>query len=177
MKLSDTGIAMLKYVEAGLVCRRVSYPDQGGIWTIGWGSTGPDIKCGTIWTQDQCDARFAIDCAKISLGVEALVGIEDLTDNEFSALVSFAYNEGLHALATSHLLQVVNALDLNEVTEVDVAAQFRRWNKETIDGALVINRGLTGRRACEITLWNLPDGATAPDWNAIRMSAEGSVAT
>ena len=37
-----------------------AYPDPGtggDPWTIGWGSTGPDIKTGLVWTQQQCDDR------------------------------------------------------------------------------------------------------------------------
>ena len=176
MRLSATGIAMIKFLEAAVVCRRLAYKDQGGVWTIGWGSTGPDIVAGTIWTQEQCDARFAADSTKAAAGVDALIEIEDLTDNEFSALVSFAYNEGLHALATSHLLALVNQLDGSNVDEGDISAQFNRWDKVTINHELVTDKGLVGRRACEIALWNLPDGAAAPDWNAIRSAAEAGMA-
>ena len=38
-----------------------AYPDPGSggdPWTIGWGTTGPDVKRGVVWTQQQCDDRF-----------------------------------------------------------------------------------------------------------------------
>ena len=45
---------------------------------------------------------------------------------------------------------------LNDGDYAGVPVQLRRWNKETIDGKLVINRGLVNRRESEITLWNQP---------------------
>ena len=45
-----------------------AYPDPGSggdPWTIGWGSTGPDIKKGVVWTQKQCDDRFTEHLARI----------------------------------------------------------------------------------------------------------------
>ena len=170
MKLSDAGLGMIKALEG---CRLKSYQDQRGVWTIGWGHTGPEVVAGLIWTQQEADAALDTDLARFAAGVTDLVDIQ-LGSNEFSALVSFAYNEGLHALETSHLLGLVNQLDDPAICDADIAAQFRRWNKIHVDGVPTIDRGLTGRRACEIALWDLPDGADAPDWNAIRAVAESA---
>lgn len=170
MKLSDAGLGMIRALEG---CRLESYQDQAGVWTIGYGHTGPDVTPGLIWTQEQCDGRLSSDLDEFIHGAVELVDIQ-LGDNEFSALVSFSYNEGLRALETSHLLGLVNQLDDPAVTDTDIALQFKRWNKITIGGALTVDRGLTGRRACEIALWDLPDGADAPDWGAIRAAAENT---
>src|SRR5262245_267572 len=48
-----------------------AYPDPGtggDPWTIGWGSTGGDIKRGIVWTQQQCDDRLARDLGTFSAG-------------------------------------------------------------------------------------------------------------
>ena len=53
-----------------------AYPDPGSggdPWTIGWGSTGPDVKPGTVWTQAQCDERLLRDLTAFGAKVWALV--------------------------------------------------------------------------------------------------------
>jgi GH24 family phage-related lysozyme (muramidase) len=90
-------------------------------WTLGYGSTGPDIVQGLVWTQAQCDARFASDLAKFGAGVsELLTG--PTTQNEFDALVSFSYNVGLGNLKASTLLRMHNAGD-----HEGARAQFGEW--------------------------------------------------
>jgi hypothetical protein len=55
-----------------------------------------------------------------------------LTQNQFDALVCFAYNAGLSALEHSTLLKLVNSGMFREA-----AWQFGRWDKATVDGKLV----------------------------------------
>ncbi|HUD31109.1 MAG TPA: lysozyme [Novosphingobium sp.] len=82
-----------------------AYPDPGSAdgqpWTIGWGSTGPDVHRGVVWTQAQCDARFDVDIASYVAQVAAFVDEAPTTQNQFDALVSFHYNTG--ALRSSTL--------------------------------------------------------------------------
>lgn len=50
----------------------IAYPDTGtggDPWTIGWGSTGADIKQGVVWSQQQCDDRFSEHLASFATGV------------------------------------------------------------------------------------------------------------
>ena len=72
-----------------------------------------------------------------------------LSEAQWIALVSFTFNEGTRAFQTSALLRLLNAGDY-----AAVPAQLVRWNKETVNGVLRINNGLTNRRAAEIKLWN-----------------------
>ena len=72
-----------------------------------------------------------------------------LSEAQWIALVSFTFNEGTRAFQTSTLLRLLNAGDY-----ASVPVQLKRWNKETINGVLVVNNGLTNRRAAEIKLWN-----------------------
>src|SRR5687768_15991119 len=65
LKPSRAALALIKEFEG---CHKVrsdgmieAYPDPasgGDPWTIGWGSTGPGIRKGTVWTQEQADTRF-----------------------------------------------------------------------------------------------------------------------
>ena len=67
-----------------------------------------------------------------------------LTDNQLSALVSFVYNVGIGAFASSTLLRKLNARDY-----VGAANELLRWDKGTVNGKKVVLRGLTIRRAKE----------------------------
>ena len=57
-KYSRDGEAMTKS-EEGL--RLTAYKDSGGVWTIGWGHTGPDVHEGLVWTREQAEEAFQRD--------------------------------------------------------------------------------------------------------------------
>jgi lysozyme len=124
-------------------CRLLAYPDPasgGDPWTIGWGSTGHEIKRGVVWTQAQCDARLLHDLLTVyGPAVDKLL-IHDTPDREKAALVSFAYNLGATALGRSTLLRVHN--DGNKRAAAD---QFLKW---TFAGGKQL-RGLVRRREAE----------------------------
>ena len=125
----------------------MAYPDPGSggdPWTIGWGSTGPDVKPGVIWTQQQCDDRLAEDLAAFAKGVAKAIGTAPTTQHQFDAMVSFAYNVGTGNLAASTLLKLHKAGDHQAA-----AQQFARWNK----AAGKVLAGLTKRRAAEAALY------------------------
>lgn len=124
-----------------------AYPDPGtggDPWTIGWGSTGADIKKGVVWNQQQCDGRFASHLAEFAQGVSKAIGDAPTTQAQFDAMVSFAYNVGLGNLASSTLLKLHKAGD-----HAGAAAQFARWNK----AAGKVLPGLTRRRGAEAALY------------------------
>lgn len=144
MKTSQAGIDLIHSFEQ---LKLKAYPDPGSKdgkpYTVGWGSTGMDIGPGTVWTKEQADARFAKDLAKFELGVNQAVTVP-LTQGQFDALVSFAYNLGLGSLRTSTLLKM-----LNEGLYANAADQLLRWNKNDS----VVMAGLTRRRKAERALF------------------------
>lgn len=152
MRTSAEGIALLHHYES---CRLAAYPDPGSVdghpWTIGWGHTGKEVKRGLVWTQAQADAAFVQDLAATEAGVQRLVKVP-LSQGQFDALVSFAYNVGLdenrngkaEGLGESTLLRKLNAKDY-----AGAAEQFLVWNKN--DG--VVMYGLTRRRTAERALF------------------------
>jgi lysozyme len=83
---------------------------------------------------------------RFEVGVEVAVEVP-LTDNQFAALVSFAFNVGLGALKSSTLLARLNARNYSEA-----AAQLDRWNKAS--GRVLA--GLVRRRAAEKALFLKP---------------------
>lgn len=126
-----------------------AYPDPGSgdghPWTIGWGSTGPDIRPGTVWTQAQCDSRFVTDMQRYTNDVARAIGDAPTTANQFDALVSFHYNTG--AIATATLTKKHKARDY-----AGAKAEFARWVKN--NGTVM--RGLVRRRAAEAALYAKP---------------------
>lgn len=142
-RVSKAGTDLIHSFES---CKLTAYPDPGSRdghpWTIGWGSTGPGIVKGVVWTQAQADARFAADLGRFEKGVALMAPVT--TQSQFDALVSFAYNVGLAALNDSTLLRMHKAGDYT-----GAKAQFARWDKN--DGKVL--KGLTRRRAAEAALY------------------------
>lgn len=121
---------------------------SGAPWTIGWGHTGrmPDgtpVAPDKTVTKEIADAIFAADIAGFEVGVEGLVKVP-VTDNQFAAVVSFAYNCGLGNLASSTLLRKLNSGDY-----IGASEEFPKWNKS---GGQVLD-GLTRRRKAEQALF------------------------
>ena len=127
-------------------CQLRAYPDPatgGDPWTIGYGTTGPTIKNGLMWTQTQADAALLEDVKELGRDVQACCK-RSLEPHERAALVSFAYNVGIGALRNSTLLRLLNAGET-----MKAADQFLRWNR----AAGKVMRGLTKRRQAERQLF------------------------
>lgn len=136
------------------------YLDSGGAATIGVGHlmtrsermSGKIIIKGKVvvyrkgLTTEQCWDLLDQDLDSAENTVNNLVKI-GLNQNQFDALVSFAFNVGDTAFRTSTLLKVLNAGNFDQVP-----AQLRRWIRD--NGKIV--KGLINRREKEITLWNSP---------------------
>ena len=140
MKISDRGIKLIQEFEG---CKLTSYLDSVGVCTIGWGSTGSDIKPGMTITQEEADRRLRDHLAGVEERIEVLVTIP-ITQNQFDALCSFAYNLGVGALRTSTLLKLINLGDFGSA-----AKQFLRWDRA---GGVSL-AGLTRRRRAEMALF------------------------
>ena len=106
MKL-DKAIEVIKKFEG---CRLEAYQDVGGTWTIGYGHTNKVHK-GDVITQEQADKFLAEDVAVHASRVEKYQHIYNFNENEYNALVSFAYNIGnidsltLHGTRTKGQIQ------------------------------------------------------------------------
>lgn len=146
MNISDAGIAFIKRNEA---CRLAPYQDIGGVWTQGWGETGPNITGSSpAWTQDQADANFLIVLQPFIACVNRLVTVA-ITQNQFDALCDFCYNEGCGALAGSTLLRL-----LNTGATVVASVQFLVWDKVHENGVRVVDHDLLVRRKEDQALFN-----------------------
>lgn len=137
MQYSKTGLALTESFEG---CKLTSYWDNiGHVWTIGFGSTGPDIVRGLTWTLGQCIDRLMTHMQGCVEAVNNLVRVP-LSQGQFDAIVDFAYNAGIGALAHSTLLRDLNADDF-----AAAADEFEKWDRA---GGLVV-AGLLRRRQAE----------------------------
>ena len=90
MKISQTGLELIKKFEG---CRLTSYQDSGGVWTIGYGHT-KGVTAGMTITQAQADSFLVEDCGRAEAVVNKYQGKYNFNQNQFDALVSFAFNIG-----------------------------------------------------------------------------------
>lgn len=122
-----------------------AYLCPADIWTIGYGHTG-NVKEGDSITKAEAEALLDKDLQTFRNGVKRFVKVP-LNENQFGALVSFAYNLGLGSLQNSTLLKMLNAGDYT-----GAADQFLRWNKS---GGKVLT-GLVRRREAERAVFLTP---------------------
>lgn len=140
MKISKNGLDLIKQFEG---CELKVYLDAIGLPTIGYGHL---IKKGEIFnviTLKQAEDLLKSDLKMFEDGVSDLVKVK-LSQNQFDALVSFAFNVGLGNLEKSTLLKLLNAGDY-----AGAGNQLPRWNKA---GGKILN-GLTKRRNAERDLF------------------------
>ena len=123
--------------------RLTAYQDQVGVWTIGYGHTGPDVYAGLTINQNDAITLLLHDVAIASGCVNRLVTVP-LAQDEFDALVDFVFNLGTQAFAGSTLLKKLNASDFNGAT-----AEFAKWDHA---GGQVV-AGLLRRRLAEAQLF------------------------
>jgi lysozyme len=120
MKTSEQGLKLLHGREGK---RNTAYLDSVGVWTIGYGHTGPDVHPGLVWTDEQVEAAFAKDLERFERAVSESIRAMPIPQHAFDALVSFAYNVGVGAFKSSTLVRLLNAGDM-----AGAARQFDRWH-------------------------------------------------
>lgn len=121
MKTDATGRAFITR-EEGEVLK--TYTCAAGVLTIGVGHTGSDVKPGLVITQAQSQALLTRDLARFEAAVNRLV-TRPLAQNQFNALVSFAFNLGEGALAKSSLLRLINTQPT--AGEFVITHAFKLW--------------------------------------------------
>lgn len=147
MKTSESGVELIKRFE-GLELE--AYQDIAGVWTIGYGHTGSDVKPGMRISAREAEALLRRDLKPREDAVERLASVP-LNQHEFDALVSFVYNVGASAFQGSTARRRLNKGD-----RVGAADALTWWNKATVGGVLREVSGLTRRRAAERALFLTP---------------------
>lgn len=155
MNINKEGLELIKEAES---FRAKSYICPAGVPTIGWGTTKyptgrkVTMKDKSI-TIGQANTYLAFDCIEIEKAIETLVK-QPINENQFSALVSFAYNVGINALRNSTLLKKININPFDS----SIKNEFERWNKARNPRSkkLEVLPGLEKRRKAEADLYFTP---------------------
>ena len=146
MKISQAGLDLIKRFEG---CRLAAYKDSGGTLTIGYGHT-KGVTAGQTITQAQADAFLVEDCASAEAAVNKYMSKYNFNQNQFDALVSFAFNIG--------------SIDKLTVNGTRTIAQISEKIPAYCNCAGKKLQGLVNRRAAEKELFDIPVSgqATAP---------------
>lgn len=136
-KINKSGLNLIKKYEG---CKLTSYICPAGILTIGYGHTGKDVKPNQTITKKKAISLLKKDLVRFERHVQTYNYIYEWTDNEFSALVSFAFNIGnidqLTAYGTRTRSQIRSAM-----------LKYVKANGKTL-------QGLVKRRKAELKLFN-----------------------
>lgn len=146
MRITRKGIDLIKKYEG---FSKIPYVCPAGVPTIGYGNTFyTDGKKVTMAdkpiTEAQAEQLLVVLVDSFADKVTKLLK-QQLNENQFNAVLCFAYNVGTGALAKSTLLKKINA-NPNDKTIRD---EFLKWNKA---GGKVLN-GLVKRRLEESDLY------------------------
>lgn len=98
--------ALLVAPNEGLVLE--TYKDPVGIVTSCYGHTGPELKMGQKFTQDQCDAQLAKDLEKHEKQLDQYLKVPTNVYQK-AALIDFTYNVGIGNVRSSTLLKKFNS--------------------------------------------------------------------
>lgn len=137
--MNALGLAILKSFES---CRLHAYKDENGVWTIGWGDTF-GVKAGDVITQAEADARLVSRVETSEALVKHYLKGVPLSDDRLSAVVDFAYNEGIGRFRGSELCKKLLLADFN------VQQEFLNWT--VVNGKVGV---LRARRMCEWALFS-----------------------
>ena len=138
-KIGQAGLKLIMEFEG---CRLTAYQCSAGVWTIGYGHTAGVYK-GMKITQAQAEAYLKQDVAKFEKYVNNpsyVPFMDKLNQNQFDALVSFAFN-----LGPGNLKKLCKGRTINQVS--GAMPQYCKANGKTLPG-------LQRRRKAEATLYN-----------------------
>lgn len=139
--INQEGLELIKVFEG---CELKAYRDAVGVLTIGYGSTGGHVKAGMTITRVEAEQLLREDLQRFEVGVDQRLGDIEVTDNQFSAMVSLAFNIGLANFSGSSVLRRILAGNVQGAADA-----FLMWNKA---GGKEL-KGLTRRRAAERELF------------------------
>ena len=123
-----------------------AYQDEGGVWTIGYGST-QGVKPGDTVTEEEATSLLHGDVATAQKAVDDLVDV-NLTSEQEAAVVSLVYNVGRDAFAKSKALKALNNGDMETFASEAFSAD-KGFVKVSSGGKQRVSEGLIARRESE----------------------------
>lgn len=139
--LSQNGLNLIKSFEG---CKLTAYKclSTEKYYTIGYGHYGSDVKAGMKITKEQAEELLLDDCKKAIKNVNSFMGKYNFNQNQFDALVSFAFNVGS-----------INQLTASGTRTLEqISSKIPAYNKS--GGRVIV--GLVKRRAKEKALFDTP---------------------
>jgi lysozyme len=156
-RVSRHGLQLIKSFE-GL--RRKSARLPGDRYVVGYGHTR-SARQGVEVSEADAEALLRYDLLPVEAAVNEWT-FTPLTQNQFDALVSFAFNIGLKAFRRSDVLR-----RLNEGAMLPAAAALEMWRRAELDGEGVLVDALVRRRAVEKALFLQPTDGHIPAPSAV----------
>ena len=103
-------------------CKLKAYLCPAGVWTCGWGATGPDVCQNTAWTQEQADSRMVQDAAVFVMAASVQSPVLWFDEAKQAAIADFCFNLGMTRYKASTLKRKVNAGDWEGAQE-----ELQKW--------------------------------------------------
>ena len=141
LSTSQIGVDLIKLFEG---CQTKAYVCPSGVLTIGYGHTGPDVRSGMKITESEAERLLKEDLKRFENAVNRLIKVP-LTQHEFDAIVSFAFNVGSSALEHSTFCRRMNAGQ-------DKATCLKEEFPKCVNGSNGPLPGLVRRREAEVGL-------------------------
>ena len=154
MKISQVGIDLIKRFESvRLKAYKVQSNDQ--YYSIGFGHYGKDVKANSKITMAEAESLLRHDLKRFEYNVNKYNHIYNFNQNEFDALVSFAYNTGSIDSLTGRGTRDKKTISMKML-------QYTKTNG-------VVLAGLVVRRQAEQRLFNTPTSSTAYTGNVVKL--------
>lgn len=149
----------LDFIKGAEALKLVASPDLAGNMDIGYGHDDPSLKHGDTISEAQADSYLFADTTVAAGRIATCVSasrINQLSDHQYAALVSFAFNLGFSPSACPTLIRALNSGQF-----AAVPPDLMLYDKAHVRGQLVEVAGLYNRRAAEVTLWKTADVGAA----------------
>ncbi len=145
-KIGEKGLSLIKEFES---FQSKPYQCPSLVWTIGYGNTYYENGEKIRKSDSPINEKRASELLKFSIksfeqSVDSFCR-DDIDQNQFDALVSFAFNVGINNLKNSTLLKLVNT----NPKDPKIKDEFMRWTKS---GGKTLS-GLVKRRSEEAKLY------------------------
>jgi len=152
LSVSRSAVELIMAFE-GFRARAAQLDD--GRWTVGYGHTAT-AREGAEITEADAEALLLYDLIQASHAVNEHV-YAPLSQNQFDAMVSFAFNIGPRAFKSSPTVR-----RLNEGRVLEAALAMELWRKADLEGERIVIDALVRRRAAEKALFLKPEGGWVP---------------
>jgi lysozyme len=140
------------FIKAKEQLRLTAYLDSGGVWTVGWGHTGPEVKRGFTLSQAGAEQALQLDLETARRRLYGQVKpevIDDLTDHQYGALLSFVLNLGAKPGWT-----IWKRLNARKFDQVPLEMMRFVYDEDPATKKMRKVSGLVNRRADEVKFWS-----------------------